>query len=110
MTTSRAIGILNNSIEPNMTDKTAVCQRTGKAVPLSEGCFFASQGAREWAFMSVDAEQHGDYCIPIADIVKSRESLDKWLALLNQKTWFDEGKFVAFFTRFCAANGLPKLI
>lgn len=90
-----------------MSHKTAVCERTGKTLPLTEGAFVAAPGTAEWSFISVTApEQHGDYCIPVAAMVKSPEALVDWIAQINEKTWFDAKKFADFFTRFRRANNL----
>ncbi len=87
--------------------KTATCERTRKELPLSDGHFVADFGSGEWSFVSAEApEQHGDYNIPVASIVKSPEALVDWIAHMNEKTWFSPKKFADFFTRFRKENDL----
>lgn len=90
-----------------MNYKTAVCERTGNKILLSDGAFVAAPGSGEWSFISINApEQHGDYCIAVAQIAKSPEALVDWIAHLNEKPWFDAKKFADFFTRLRQANNL----
>lgn len=90
-----------------MSLKTATCERTAKQVFLSDGFFVADPSTGEWSFVGVDApERHGDYNVPVNDIIKSPEALVDWIAHLNEKTWFDPTKLADFFTRFRKANNL----
>lgn len=89
-----------------MNLQTAKCERSGEAIPLSEGCYVATPGNGEWSFIAVEQEMHGDYCIPVSEMTKSPETFIHWMAHINQKPWFDGQKFAEFFTRFRRANAL----
>ena len=90
-----------------MNPKSAKCERKGEDVPLGNGFLVASTETGVWSFVSLDApEVHGDYSIPVKDIVKSPEALVDWMAHLNEKSWFDANKLFDFFTRFRKDNDL----
>lgn len=90
-----------------MKFKTAICERTGHEILLTDGFFVANPVTGEWSFVSVDApDQSTDYNVAASEIVKSPEALVDWIAHLNEKTWFDAKKFADFFSRFREENKL----
>jgi hypothetical protein len=83
----------------------ARCERTGKSIPLSNGYLVANASTGDWFFVCEEAEEgEYEYYFPLASMLRSPESFVDHMAHLNEKTWFDSGKFFAFFDRLRADN------
>ena len=85
----------------------AKCERTGRAIPLSEGFLVCDVESGEWRFVALGApERLGEYHFALAEFIKSPEAFVDWMAHLQQKSWFRSNLFFDFWRRLRDQNQL----
>ena len=77
--------------------RLAICERTKKQIPLSEGLFVANTETGQWSFISKDApEKSNDYDIAIDKLVMNPDKFVEWVSHLYDKKWFKAEPFIKF--------------
>lgn len=83
----------------------AVCERTGKTIPLAQGILGASEVTGVWYFACQDIKPpNGEYHTSLEKLTRSPADFVDWMAHLKSKTWFDADKFMDFFIRLRGAS------